>query len=185
MIGWSMFSRLLPLRDVVGKRLARERGFTLIELMITLAVFAVLLMIMLPSYSDMTLGSRLRSQANDLVAGAVLARSEAIKRNQTVTLCASSDGATCTGTWVDGWIVRSSGGAVIQVHGAAPSGFLITSAQASFTFQPTGVGVTPAPADPTFVVCRATPSVGGQEREVTISVTGRASVERTNNAACS
>jgi type IV fimbrial biogenesis protein FimT len=133
----------------------------------------------------MTLGSKLRSQANDLVAGAVLARSEAIKRNQTVTLCASSDGATCTGTWANGWIVRSSGGVLIQAHKAAPNGFLIISAETSFTFQPTGVGVTPAPAASTFVVCRATPSVGGQERVVTISLTGRTSVERTNTATCS
>ena len=162
-----------------------QGGFTLVELMITIAVLAIVMAIALPSFNDMTLGSKLRSQANDLVAGAVLARSEAIKRNQTVTLCASSDGATCTGTWANGWIVRSSGGAVIQAHGAAPSGFLITSAQTSFTFQPTGVGVTPAPADPTFVFCRATPSVGGQEREVTITVTGRASVERTNTSTCS
>lgn len=161
-----------------------QRGFTLIELMITLAVLAILLAVSVPSFTDMTLGSKLRSQANDLVAGTVLARSEAIKRNQTVTLCASNDGATCTGTWVNGWIVRSSGGAVIQAYGAAPSGFLITSVQASFTFQPTGVGVTPAPADPTFVVCRASPSVGGQERKVTITLTGRASVQRTNNATC-
>jgi type IV fimbrial biogenesis protein FimT len=172
------------IRRIASIQRSVQCGFTLIELMITLAVFAVLLAVMVPSYNDMTLGSKLRSQANDLVAGAVLARSEAIKRNQSVTLCASSDGATCTGTWANGWIVTSSGGLVIQVHGAAPSGFLITSAQTSFTFQPTGVGVTPAPAAPTFVVCRASPSVGSQERVVTITLTGRASVERTNNTIC-
>ncbi|MDA7085122.1 GspH/FimT family pseudopilin [Pseudomonas sp. SA3-5] len=163
----------------------RSLAFTLVELLIAIAIFAVLMGVAIPAYNDMTLGSKLRSQANDLVAGAVLARSEAIKRNQTVTLCASSDGATCTGAWADGWVVRSSGGAVIQVHEAAPNGFLINSAETSFTFQPTGVGVTPAPADPTFVVCRATPSVGSQERVVTISLTGRTSVDRTNVASCS
>src|SRR3990167_5069797 len=106
MIGWSMLSRLLPLTVVVGKRLARERGFTLIELMITLAVFAALLAVMVPSYSDMTLGSKLRSQANDLVAGAVLARSEAIKRNAAVRMCVSADGASCiAGGWEQGWVV--------------------------------------------------------------------------------
>lgn len=162
----------------------RSRAFTLVELLIAIAILTVLVGVAIPGYNDMTLGSKLRSQANDLVAGAVLARSEAIKRNQAVTLCASSDGATCTGTWANGWIVTSSGGLVIQVHGAAPSGFLITSAQTSFTFQPTGVGVTPAPADSTFVVCRATPSVGGQERVVNITLTGRASVTKTNNATC-
>lgn len=161
-------------------RLPGQHGFTLVELMITLAVFAVLLAIMVPSYSDMTLGSKLRSQANDLVAGAVLARSEAIKRNQQVSLCASSNGTSCTGTWSQGWIVIN-GATVIMNHGAAPNGFLILSDQSSFTFQPTGVGAT----TDTLTVCRATPSVGGQEREVTITATGRASVKRTNTGSCS
>lgn len=169
---------------LTGIRSPDQRGFTLIELMVTIAVFAVILAFALPSFNDMTLGSKLRSQANDLVAGAVLARSEAIKRNQSVLLCASSNGTSCTGAWSDGWIVMS-GATVIMSHPAAENGFLITSAQTSFTFQPTGAGVTPTPSAPTFVVCRATPSVGGQEREVTISVTGRASVEQTSNESCS
>lgn len=160
-------------------RASGMRGFTLVELMIALAVFAALLTIVLPSYSDMTLGSKLRSQANDLVAGAVLARSEAIKRNQPVSLCASSNGTSCTGTWSQGWIVIN-GATVIMKHAAAANGFLILSDQTSFTFQPTGVGAT---AD-TLTVCRATPSVGGQERVVTISATGRASVAPANVGSC-
>lgn len=155
-------------------------GFTLVELMVTLAVFAVLLAITVPSYNDMTLGSKLRTQANDLVAGAVFARSEAIKRNQTVTLCASSDGATCTGTWASGWIVRSAGGAVLMVHGAAQRGFLVSSSEAGIDFQASGVGATSA----TFTVCRATPSVGSQERVVNISATGRATVSKTTTGSC-
>ena len=186
-----MLSRLLPLTVVVGKRLARERGFTLIELMITLAVFAALLAVMVPSYSDMTLGSKLRSQANDLVAGAVLARSEAIKRNQAVRMCVSADGASCiAGGWEQGWVVFHDadddgvldvGETVLLRHQAAASGFKITGTVASVRFQGTGVGATQA----TLTACRATPSVGTQERVVNITATGRASVTKTNAGTCS
>ncbi|RJG14298.1 prepilin-type N-terminal cleavage/methylation domain-containing protein [Pseudomonas cavernicola] len=173
------------LSSLPASRSARQRGFTLIELMVTIAVMAVLLGIAIPSFTDVTLGSKLRSQANDLVAGATLARSEAIKRNQAVTLCASSNGTSCTGGWAAGWIVISSDGTVILKHPAAAGGFHINSADTSFSFQSTGVGVTPTPAVPTFTVCRATPSVGSQERVVTISLTGRTSVAKTTNASCS
>lgn len=162
----------------------RLRAFTLVELLIAIAILAVLMGVAIPAYNEMTLGSKLRSQANDLAAGVILARSEAIKRSQTVTLCASSDEATCSGSWANGWVVLASDGTLIKSRGAASSGFLIKSAESAFVFSPTGVGVTPAPADPTFVICRTTPTVGGQEREVTLSLTGRATIEATSNAAC-
>jgi type IV fimbrial biogenesis protein FimT len=168
-----------------------QGGFTLVELMITIAVLVIVMAIALPSFNDMTLGSKLRSQANDLVAGAVLARSEAIKRNAIVRMCVSADGASCiAGGWEQGWVVfhdadddgtLDAGETVLLQHQAAPSGFKITGTVASVRFQGTGVGATQA----TLTACRATPSVGGQERVVTISLTGRASVERTNTATCS
>ncbi|MEX6501650.1 GspH/FimT family pseudopilin [Pseudomonas zhanjiangensis] len=169
---------------------ASQLGFTLVELMIALAVFAALLAVTMPSYNDMTLGSKLRSQANELVAGAVLARSEAIKRNAFVRMCVSADGASCiAGGWDQGWVVfhdadddgvLDAGETVIMRHQMAASGFKIIGSVASMRFQPTGVGATPA----TLTVCRATPEVGGQERVVNITATGRASVSKTNNASC-
>lgn len=164
-----------------GKR--QQPGFTLVELMVVLALMAILAALVVPSFNDMTLSSKLRTQVNDLAAGVALARSEAIKRNQQVSLCASSNGTSCTGTWGQGWIVIS-GATVILRHGPAASGFLINAGTTSFTFQPSGFGVTPTPASPTFVICRATPSVGGQERQVTISTTGRTTIGRTNLGAC-
>lgn len=178
---------MIPKLRVGSGRLAVRQatypqGFTLVELMVALAVAAVLAAIAAPAFDQLTLGSKLRTQANELAAGALLARSEAIKRNQTVTLCASSDGATCVGAWANGWIVRTTGGAVLRAHGAAPSGFLVKSGViTSIVFQPSGVGTTSA----TLTVCRATPSVGGQERVVSISATGRATVSKTTTGSCS
>ena len=85
-------------------RPASGRGFTLIELVVTLTVAAILLAIAVPSFYDATLGSKLASYANNFVASVSLARSEAIKRNAAVTLCASSDGASCaSGGWEQGF----------------------------------------------------------------------------------
>jgi len=82
----------------------KEIGFTLIELMITLALAAIVLSIAVPSFSTMIQNNRLISQTNQLVASLNHARSEAIGRGNTVTICSSSDQITCGGGWNTGWI---------------------------------------------------------------------------------
>lgn len=156
-------------------------GFTLIELMVTIAVAAILVSLALPSFSDATLSGKLVASANDLVAGVALGRSEAIKRNAMASMCVSSNGTTCgSGGWEQGWIILS-GTTVVQKHAAAPTGFKASSTVTKIDFQPSGVGNTQA----TITVCRATPTVGSQERVVQVDATGRAYVSRTTNGTCS
>lgn len=159
-----------------------QQGFTLIELMVTIMVMAIILMVAVPSFNEATLGSKLGSLANNFVASVQLARSEAIKRNAAVTLCASSDGSTCTGAWKDGWIVRE-GTTVIYTQAPLPRGFLLSESggATSLVFQPTGVGATSA----RLTLCRATPTVGSQKRTIDVSLTGRPSVTKQPATSCS
>jgi type IV fimbrial biogenesis protein FimT len=74
---------------------AKQTGFTLIELMFTIVVLAVLLGVGVPNFRDFIRNSRLSTAANDLLADVNLARSESVKRRVPVSLCKSTDGATC------------------------------------------------------------------------------------------
>src|SRR4029453_2229612 len=96
----------------------RAPGFTLVELMFTLAVGSVLMAIAVPSFNQLMASSQLTTQANSFVAALNLARSEAIKRNTSVTLCRVTSAtatacATASGQWQN-WIVRTGGGTVIR-----------------------------------------------------------------------
>jgi type IV fimbrial biogenesis protein FimT len=85
----------------------KQCGFTLVELMITLAIAVILLTIGVPSFNTMIKSNRLTTATNDLHAVLNLARSEAVTRGHRVTVCKSADQATCASGsgWEQGWIV--------------------------------------------------------------------------------
>lgn len=84
-----------------------QSGFTIVELMIGLAVTAVLLVAIVPTFGQFILNRSVSSQANSFASMLSFARSEAIKRNSTVSMCKSANGTTCTaqGNWAQGFIV--------------------------------------------------------------------------------
>lgn len=82
-------------------------GFTVIELMVTIAVTAALLVLVVPAFGQFVLNRSITSQANSFATMLAFARSEAVKRNSTVSMCKSANGVTCRpqGNWAQGFIV--------------------------------------------------------------------------------
>lgn len=82
-------------------------GFTLTELIIVLVLAGIMVAIGLPQFGDMVKDNRRAAEVNRFVTSLNLARTEAIKRRTTITLCKSTNGTSCSpgGNWENGWIV--------------------------------------------------------------------------------
>ena len=91
-----------------ASRPCRAQGFTLIEMIFTVVILAILISLAAPSFSDLVRDQRVKTAVGDVHATLIFARSEAIKRNQFVAVCAKNDdGSGCQNStdWARGWIV--------------------------------------------------------------------------------
>lgn len=169
-----------------------KAGFTLIELVMAVAIMAILTTIAAPHLRDVVMNMRLTGQANDLLGALILARSEATKRDVRVTVCArrlnpgKSGLNVCTNgsQWANGWAVvvdadgngqmdsttrpltvvqPLSGSNTVRNDGPGPKGTII--------YTPTGINDS---GPSTFFICDSR----GKGRAVTVVATGRASVTR-------
>lgn len=89
-------------------RASDQLGFTILELIMVVAILVILASVALPSMRDFIRASNVRSASSDFYTSLVLARSEAIKRRSTIEVAPIGTG------WISGWIVSTSGGATLQ-----------------------------------------------------------------------
>lgn len=175
---------------IVGKG-KKAKGFTLLEMVITVAILAILTTVAIPGFQTVIRNSRLITQANELLADLSLARTEAIKRSGyaggSAGVCASSDGITCAGAWNQGRIVFATdpGGATVVLRAReAVSGNnnVTTNGGTIITFSGPYATVTPPPAQPiTFTVCD---SGGAAGRQLSISAAGKTTTNTTALTSC-
>src|SRR5690242_21923794 len=77
------------------------RGYTLIEMMIAVAIMAILAAVAVPSFATIQKNAARRTALNNFWHAIFLARSEAVKRNSVIALCRSDDGSTCNNSGTD------------------------------------------------------------------------------------
>ena len=170
-----------------------QYGFTLLELIVVLAVGSVLLSVTVPAMTGMLRTQRSISTVNALFASLSLARSEAIKRNARAVLCKTADGVSCTthGGWEQGWMVfhdtnnnaaRDPGEPVVQHQGPAAPGMRLSgntpvSNYVSYNALGTAKLASGAFQAGTFTLCPASAS-STDVRQVVLSNTGRVRTQK-------
>lgn len=114
---------------VAGRRMKPEpsrkhHGFTLVEVMVTVIVLAILTAVALPAFRSFISAQRIKNTSFDMMAMLTLARSEALKRNGQVTATPTNN------DWAQGWTVTAANGTVISRQNPIP-GITITCLQGS------------------------------------------------------
>lgn len=184
--------RLAPSHAVARPR---QRGFTLIELMITVTIAVVLIMIAVPSFKTLTLSNKLTTTANDMIGAINTARMEAIKRNANTQFCSNSAtsntgdtlGAGC-GTQT-GAVVALTGGAASVVR-AGPTGIAdplqLKGNVTALRFSGQGLGHTVASTAPYegTVVDICTASISKDNHRVIKMIAGSILETTTSSGAC-
>lgn len=135
------------------------RGFTLVELVIAVSVLALLVSLSAPLYTSMTANNRARSAAYSLVSALTFARSEAIKRNVTVSVAPLGTG------WQEGWEVEASGDILARTESEAA--LVLTGPLAGVSYLPNGRLSTPG------IVLFTVSATTGTTRCVVIDLGGR------------
>jgi type IV fimbrial biogenesis protein FimT len=181
----------------------RTAGFTLIETIIAVAIMAILVTVAAPSFTQWIASIRVTGQANDLFSDLLLARSEAVKRDVQVAICASTNGTDCDGAdWSAGWVVIVDADGDGKKDGATDASLLKrvdklagesaltrtdvdgTAGLGRIAFGPTGIPAGTVAGGSAFKLCPAArfivdPTKDLSGRTINVSPTGRASVVKT------
>lgn len=171
-------------------------GFSLLELIVTVAILAIALGVAAPSLRDAVLNTRMTAQANDFMADLAVARSEAVKRSVSVFMCTSSNQTTCTsGSWANGWLIvldndgdgawEAGEATIVKAHEALSQGNTLTVTGAiagpgSVTYIPYHPSGMSTLANVVIAMCDMRTGTAGRQkgRTITVNRTGRAVVAR-------
>lgn len=157
-------------------RFKPSEGFTLVELMVVIAIVAILAALAFPSFEGSMRSNRVATTTNEMLASISFARSEAVRSARASNLCASADGATCGGTWNDGWLVQTDTNAdpavetwqVIRVVQGHPKMALAGTAPSSIEFDYRG---RPDPGDIGTITVQPDTCPSGQTLIRTLNIT--------------
>lgn len=165
------------------RRILPNRGMTLIEVLVTLSVLAILLAVGVPAFNQFVVSNRLSAYSSDMLSTLTLARSEAIKRNSRVVLCKSADGESCAGagSWNQGWIVFADPNNNANRDAGEPTVYKVAALQSGYAFDGVNGFVSSVSYDAqggatqagTVTLCPPAPAASGQGREIVVSASGR------------
>ncbi len=160
----------------------RQTGLTLIELIITVAVFIVVASTAGPAMQNVLRDNRTVAQVNGLLGDLNFTRSEAIKRGTNVTICQSDDQISCSNdkdAWHKGWVVVDAAGNLLRVHGALRGGTTLSYSRGNLSYK--GDGTSTGLANGRFNFCSSA-GAGSKGRSLVVGPTGRV---RKENITCS
>ena len=171
----------------------RSGGCTLVELMVTVAVVAIVSVVAYPNFQSVLRSNRVATASNELVSSLSLARVEALRSPGGAGVCASADGQTCGTDWNAGWMVwvdtngngeRDTGTPperiVKYVQGRANASIAESGGQAKFVFDRRGRLTTGSAATISVQPRDACPSGSDFVRQLTLSAAGQVRVAKQN-----
>lgn len=157
-------------------------GFTIIELMLAIAVFAVVTTVAIPSFNSFIERNQLTTSINNFAAALAVARSEAIKRKQSVSVCTSDDQEVCSPQpgYENGWIVVvDSTGEVVWANENLPGAYTLRGNggfASNVRYRPDG---RPSGLGGSITLCKN--GDAGKARKLVISNTGRVRLEESQS----